>query len=433
MSYSPNGDLFGEPDEEVGEADREKMERLRKEAERDRMRLMSTSSSEGKKRRMEVLLDSDEEGEDSKSSLARKLTTPTKVVVARPRTPSPPRQRTTMVPSPSSLGQPFSLQPSSFSSSSSPTTALPAPLATLLKLHERIEGALILHLSISGSSVASSATEFNRHGHALVRIPNLIDLPELIKMVRTGATQFGEVELSQLVWAWEGCGEEDEDDDGEEEDIKVEKRGEDECGGLGFIVSRKRLGNGGSIQTTYGVGISVQLKSNPQLPKFELLPPTSPSRKLAAATTMSSPTSSSPSSGGKGRDGMNVVALWTQGKDARRTELLRRLRGWGKRCAREEQVSFTVDSRQASVRLTSSRSLTLTGSTKSNLLTQHTPLPYHPPISPPRHSPTSFSRHPHHRRNIFSQSQKAQDRIRRVWSSCTDRWSEWYEISRHVT
>jgi hypothetical protein len=264
-----------------------------------------------------------------------KLSTPTKRATRPPRSLSPPPARIVLArqrPSPPNLGLPFSLEPTSPSKS----THLPPALADLVTLHAALEGALIMHLGTAGWAVASSAaTDFDEAGRATVRIPNLIDLQELGKMVRSGAQQFGEKELARLVWAWEGCGIGEEGEDAEEEDLKVEMRGEDEAGGLGFIVSKTRIGKGHNIQNIYGIGIAVTLKSNPQLPKLELVAPSSPSRKDDKQAAIAPP---SPSSIGKGREGMNVVALWTQGKDARREELVRRLRAWGRRCAREEQV-----------------------------------------------------------------------------------------------
>jgi hypothetical protein len=43
----------------------------------------------------------------------------------------------------------------------------------------------------------------------------------------------------------------------------------------------------------------------------------------------------SPSSIGKGRDGMSIVALWTQGKEDRRKEFERRLKRWARREGKE--------------------------------------------------------------------------------------------------
>ncbi|ORY84079.1 hypothetical protein BCR35DRAFT_303129 [Leucosporidium creatinivorum] len=332
VTYSSSGDFLGEPDEEVGDIERERADQKRRELQRRMLVEQSSPDAKGKgKRRADFLEDEDAEidGKRGRKTNAEQLATPVKQqlpsTLHRQRSLSPPA-------APPRLAAPFAFRDPSSASSSGPLVPLPAPLADLLDLHSSIEGALIMHLSTSGSSVASTSTDFDQEGKATVRIHNLIEMAELSKMVRCGRRQFGVEELERLVWAWEGCGEMLEE---EEDGLRVVRDGEgggvgEEVGGLGFLVSRKRVGKGNNIQSTYGIGISVNIKANPQLPKFELLPH-SPSQKDKAAPP-------SPSSVGRGREGMNVVALWTQGKDARREELMRRLRAWGRRCAREEQA-----------------------------------------------------------------------------------------------
>lgn len=221
------------------------------------------------------------------------------------------------------LGFPFALQPSPRQRAST-TAPLPAPLAALLALHSAVERALILHLSTSGSgsSLASTLSDVSDSGDdatATVRMPNLVDLATLSRMLESTGKRFGEDELRRLVWAWQGA------DDAPRANPAA--AAENEVGGLGFVVSRARTAAAaapGRVAQTYGVGISVSVRANPQLPKFELV---SPGR--AARTRDQAPPS--PSSVGKGREGMSIVALWTQGKEARRVEMERRLRRWSER------------------------------------------------------------------------------------------------------
>lgn len=338
VTYSSSGDFFGEPDEEVGDIERERADEKRRELQKRMLAEQSSPDAKGKgKRRADFLEDGLEmEGKRGRRIGAEHLATPVKQQLSaslhRQRSPSPP-------PAPPRLAAPFAFREPTSTASSGPLVPLPKPLTELLDLQSAIESALIMHLSTSGSSVASTSTDFDQDGRATVRIPNLIELAELSRMARSGGQQLGDKELERLVWAWEGCGEALEE---EEDDLRVVRGGDgdgvgEEVGGLGFLVSRKRVGKANNIQTTHGIGISVNIKSNPQLPKFELLPH-SPSQKDKV-------TPPSPSSVGRGREGMNVVALWTQGKAARREELTRRLRAWGRRCAREEQVRLLSSSR----------------------------------------------------------------------------------------
>lgn len=344
VSYSAAGNFLGEPDEDVADLERERAERKRRELERVMLRESMSPEKHGSaiKRRRVVLDDSDDDG--IKREDGGQLATPKKQLLPpAPVKPAPARPSPSELTPPRALKQPFALRPPSKPTSSpklgSPTRTLPAPISALLALHAALEGALIMHLGMSGSFVASSSTEFDAKGRATVRIPNLITLTELGKMVRSsGGRECGQKEIEQLVWAWDGCGlDEDEliGDGDDEDDLRVVERGDDEVGGLGFIVSKTRVGRGNNIVWTHGLGITVTIKSNPQLPKYELVPH---SPKRARQNEAQTPPAS-PSSIGRGRDGMHVVALWSQGKEARRKELTRRLRRWGRKCAREEQVS----------------------------------------------------------------------------------------------
>lgn len=106
---------------------------------------------------------------------------------------------------------------------------------------------------------------------------------------------------------------------------------EEEAGGMGFIISKTRTGSSNKYVATYALGISIFIKSNPQLPPMELLPLSSPGGIPSSPVRSSSrKVSESPGSVRRGREGMSVVALWSQGSEGRRTEFASRLRAWSK-------------------------------------------------------------------------------------------------------
>ena len=334
VSYSPGGDFFGEPDEEVGEVEREQREQRRREVELDMRR------QGGKRVRRESSGCDDDLFVQAPRGVApsSKLSTPTKARVP-PRsydeTRAPPAILAGQRASPPPLGLPFLPRSNALSSSPSiPATApLPPPLADLLALHTALESVLLFHLANEGSRVASSTSNTNAAGEATIRLPNLIDLPDLSRKIESSGRRFGEKEFAKLVWVWEGCGV----GEGEEEELEIRSEGATkDAGGLDFIVSRTRCGTANAIVSTYGIGISVTIKTNPQLPKYELVgPPSSPSRNSEKKVAPPSPTSLR-----RGREGMSVVALWSQGNDLRREEFGRRLREWARRCAEDEVSLF---------------------------------------------------------------------------------------------
>lgn len=329
--YARDGNLFGEPDERVEDLDRERGEKRRRELELD---IQRNSASK-------VRVVDDGEWEAPKGSRGKggfPRATPTKRRIFD-RSPSPPRRPFVLAgqrDSPPVLGLPFSAFTKPRPSSTVPAS-LPAPLASLLALHIMLESSLVLHLANEGAAVASSTSQTNALGEAVIRIPNLINFHELRKKIESGGKAFGEKELARLLWVWEGCGQGEgeesmasvnRDDDDDELDV-----GKGEAGGMGFVVTKTRAGSARSILTTYGIGIAVSLRANPQLPTFELLPH-SPSRSLEKKVAPPSP-----GSVGRGREGMSVVALWSQGQDSRREEFGRRLRDWAERCSHDGTVS----------------------------------------------------------------------------------------------
>lgn len=352
--------LLSEPIETVEDLELEKRAKRRKEIEiemqRERMRDVTESpSNKGKGKGRMLVYDSDDDDLDvafpkKAKAPAFSLATPTKsprLSSDRPVTP-PPRPSTKLPLSPSpSLGLPFAFQTSSPRTSTA--TPLPAPLASLLSLHSALERALIIHLSTAGSTIASSISDVDSASNeAKVKMANLIDLPTLTRMLESSGKRFGENELRRLVWVWQGAGGLSRGDTADElggsprgrNTVVLGRDGEDEVGGMGFVVSRARVAStsssaGPRVSQTYGLGISVSLRTNPQLPKLELVSPSSGKRRSIAAPP-------SPSSVGKGRDGMSIVALWTQGKEQRRKEVERRLRRWAERQVKAEEVRHLV-------------------------------------------------------------------------------------------
>ncbi|GAA6006925.1 hypothetical protein JCM10207_009141 [Rhodosporidiobolus poonsookiae] len=320
--------LLNEPHETVEDFERDKREEKRRRVEqamrRERLLEAAQASPSAAKGKGRVLRfdDSDDEQQlptPPKASVSLFGTPKKSTSFARPTTP-PPQPATLAQPSSPSpaagLGLPFAFQSSSRSTATA-REPLPAPHAALLSLHSAVERALILHLSTAGSSIASTSSEVDAStGEAVVRMTNLIDLPMLSRMLESTRKRFGEDELRRLVWVWEGCG-------GLVSDAAARTTSLDEAGGMGFLVTRARTSSaaGARISGTYGVGISVKVKTNPQLPKFELV---SPGRRAAQVTPPS------PSSVGKGREGMSIVALWTQGKEQRQAEVEKRLRAWAR-------------------------------------------------------------------------------------------------------
>ncbi|GAA5983416.1 hypothetical protein JCM10908_000279 [Rhodotorula pacifica] len=276
----------------------------------------------------------------------------------------PPRPAQALSGFSSPLGLPFAFQSES-SPRRSPVRPLPPHLASLLSLHAAVERTLILHLSTAGSTIASTVSDTNTTedgaATATVRMTNLIDLSTLGKMLESTGKRFTETELRRLVWVWQGAGGSSASPLGSPKrrrevdgtsaamtmtgSIVLGRDSKDEVGGMGFLVTRARTASSGSaassngssslfnasgarVSSTYGLGIAVSVRSNPQLPKLELVSPGRTSSSFVAPP--------SPSSLGKGRDGMSIVALWTQGKEQRQKEVERRLRAWADKQVKTE-------------------------------------------------------------------------------------------------
>lgn len=332
--YSTSGNFFGEPDEEVGDAEETRREERRIEVSRKMM------VEKGKKR---FLTDDDDDDDlviqppsvlgNSTPSKFRRLATPP---------PSSPTRLLRATTPRSPLGKPFEQAQVFPTFSSAPfLSPLHPSLASLLALYVSLESTLICHLANEGSGFASTTSKTDDAGVSTIRIPNLITLPKLAKLMATDGKKLGEKELSRLLWVWEGCGLKEDANEGDEDELNIEIKGEKERGGMGFLVSQTRCNWTNTIVNTHGIGISVSIKSNPQLPQFELIaPPSSPTRGSATGNKVAP---ASPSSIGRGREGMSVVALWSAGKSDRRMVFAARLRKWAERCEAEEKVNSFLD------------------------------------------------------------------------------------------
>lgn len=300
VDYSTKGDFLGAPDEQVGELERELGEQKRRNLQREMLREPPRVSTPKGKRRP-----------------PQDVTGPLRLVkqVARP----------TLEP----LGLPFSatIPPR-------PSAKLPDVLDRLQHLHAALESALFAHLAeAGGSAFASSSSSISSANSAImhVRIPRLIDFGKLKRLIESGGRNFGVQDLARLCWVWQGCGFRGDEDDlhvtGQEEGLES-----DEVGGMGFVVSKTRLLiGGGKFVPSLALGIHLTIKSNPQLAPMELLPPPSPGRVPRSPTTTTRGRQGADSPGGgsrTGREGMSVVALWSQGSEARRREFGKRLRDW---------------------------------------------------------------------------------------------------------
>lgn len=179
------------------------------------------------------------------------------------------------------------------------TVPLPDHLAALYALHGAVEKALVVHLAMDGTKAATaiaSASDASIDGDTYrVQLPGLISYPTLRPIVERGASRsFGPDAFAQLVTIWQAG----------------------DADGMGFLVStmreRDRASNRASV--VWSLGLELVVRHHAPIA----------SRSLVNAP--SSPPQASPSKfGGSTRDGMSLIALWSQSADARRTEVRRRL------------------------------------------------------------------------------------------------------------
>ncbi|GAA96796.1 uncharacterized protein L969DRAFT_83419 [Mixia osmundae IAM 14324] len=101
-------------------------------------------------------------------------------------------------------------------------------------------------------------------------------------------------------------------------------------GGMGFLVTvmRKLDRQTGRRVATWGLGIELNVKRNVQVAEFELLQDAAPLSSSDDEQDVQQARAESAS--GRPRDGMSVIALWSQGAAARKDLISRRLRHWAK-------------------------------------------------------------------------------------------------------
>lgn len=219
---------------------------------------------------------------------------------------------------PASTGSPFV---SPFSSPSRPRKRkvsqhpldvdLPQSYQTLLSLHSALERALMLHISTEGkagliaSAVAHASSQSTNSTSYKVEIPNLAPYTTIRGTVERGCGfQFGHKQLSQLLWVWQAAS-----------DVRIRRAAEDKARGLGFIVSKMNAPTKtGGRTATWGLGIELEIKRHVQEPALELGGASASPRKPHPHVSQSG-----------ARDGMSVVALWSQGADSRKECLKRHL------------------------------------------------------------------------------------------------------------
>lgn len=208
---------------------------------------------------------------------------------------------------------------------------LPPAFNNILILHSALERAIMLHISTEGkagliaSAVAHASSSSNHNNSSTYRvdIPNLAPFTALRPVVERGSgLRFDSKALSQLLWVWQTASD------------ALMVRSDNTSRGLGFILGRMiDVTKGtGRRQPTWGIGIELDIKKHAPEPSLELMGSSaSPSHKRAQQQA--------PTPGG--RDGMSVVALWSQGAEARK-ELIKQC--LGQMILDQQQVSTSLSS-----------------------------------------------------------------------------------------
>lgn len=243
---------------------------------------------------------------------------------------------------------------------------LPTHLQSLLTLHNAVEHALVVHLAtagLGGSTVSNTVSSAPTCGESQSRISSAISLPGLISFAalkplveRTSGRQFGPAEFARLTYLWT---------DGTASSQRSQSAGLQQAAddtlrsGLGFVVGRQRtLDAAGRRKWDWSLGIELTVSQ----PERQVTPPlqvsfgaqdaavqvprTPPSSSSVrgARSLGSSPKSSpspkrrndfgalsspsSPSRAAVGRQSMSFLALWNNGIEERKAEVLQRLRAW---------------------------------------------------------------------------------------------------------
>lgn len=196
---------------------------------------------------------------------------------------------------------------------------LPEHYQTLLNLHTAFERALMLHLTTEGkggriaSAVSGSTSDFSSTQR--IRLENLATFNALRPMVERGSgRRFSQVEFAQLVWLWQSTPD------------------PFTTAGLGFLVTKtvELSKTTGKKLNAWGIGIELDLKRNGEASERSLAILNSPSPVKKQNT---------PSKMAGKRDGMSVVALWSQGAEERKTEIRLRL---GKCVVQHHEVGIFI-------------------------------------------------------------------------------------------
>lgn len=186
--------------------------------------------------------------------------------------------------------------------------ALPKSYENLLNLQVALERALMLYLSTEGRAgqVASAVSTAAKHAVLRgeetysVKLHNLASLVNLRSIVeRASGRRFGEKELAQLLWLWQ-------------QKSRTGVRNE-----FGLVVTRmsERSGVNATKTTSYGIGLELTLKRNSAAANQSTIE--------IVGCSINKQTSSGAST--THRDGMSVVATWSQGSEHRKLEMRKRM------------------------------------------------------------------------------------------------------------
>lgn len=204
---------------------------------------------------------------------------------------------------------------------------LPESYNNLLTLHTAFERALMLHLTTEGRGgrIASAVAEMDESTSKRIRLENLATYTQLRPMVERGSgKRFGAKEFSQLLWLWNDTPSSSPTSDPFFDSEPVLQSL------LGFVVTKTlELSKAtGKKAWAWGIGIELDLKRNNEAVERSLSIQNSPS---------SSAKKPSPSKMVGKREGMSVVALWSQGAEERRNQIRCRL---GDCVIQQHDVSF---------------------------------------------------------------------------------------------
>lgn len=172
---------------------------------------------------------------------------------------------------------------------------LPDHLTALLNLYSALEKALILHLGVEGAKAACAVSAQPRTDDDTIsyRLENLITFSALRPLVEHSASKtFTASSFAQLVSIWQ-AGDED---------------------AMGYLITKtkERCRKTGRTLSVWALGLQLVVKQN--------VPVTSRSLVNTPSKNATTPTKTP-----KARDGMNLIALWSQASEPRKAEVRERL------------------------------------------------------------------------------------------------------------